>query len=168
MLLCGPPLINSLCYYDVCCLVVMRHAAADAFIISLTMHFLRKGKKTHFSFELHFSFLPYFFLNKQQIQNLFICVLFGGQKKKKVLHGLFFIRFTKKRASRDSVKCQKHDVIYMYCSVITSAIVRPRSNEKKTDGWPTGRPPPLPIGRCVTLPHDLPCVPVGNSMKRAR
>lgn len=69
----------------------MRHAAADAFIISLTMHFpFEKGKKTHFSFELHFSYLPYFFLTNNKFKISSFVSYFGGQKKKKVQHGMYF------------------------------------------------------------------------------
>lgn len=140
---CAAPLLYKFCVLLWWCLLPRCNEARSSWRVYYLAHNafpIRKGKKNTFFFWIALFISSLFFFNKQQIQNLFICVLFWGPKEEESTTRDVFL-FVKKRASRDSVKCQQHDVICMYCSVITCAIVRPRSNEKKTDGWPTTSPP---------------------------
>lgn len=80
------------------CLLPRCNEARSSWRVYYLAHnaFPSKGKKKHiFLLNCTFHFFLIFFEQTTNSKSLHLCPIWG-QKKKKVLHGLFFIRFTKK------------------------------------------------------------------------
>jgi hypothetical protein len=61
------------------------------------MHFpFERKKKTHFSFELHFSFLPYFFEQTTNSKSLHLCPILGAKRRRKYNTGCTLVVSQKK------------------------------------------------------------------------